>query len=369
MTDQEDRALLVQLLRPPAELSSTPGAADRLIRQGQRLVRRRRWATVSGVLALIVTAAVTVGASGLLRDTSAAHPATVTPVVPPAVTPVSGLVLGIDQQRRFVLEDLADPGRARIVDVGSGATGEVTAVAIAANPGAGWVVAYQPARNRVQPAGPTQLAVVDPSGAVHPFGPPVPAATSVGGLAVSPDGSRVALALIPVSGNEPAAIQVLPMPGRSDASRLWTLANPHDNDVISLSWAPDSRRLTYIAGTSTGAGVTASPSTLDTRLPGSTAPSTVGSGSKQGCAAFAGVWLGTTGRFGAIVECPDSSTDRFVDMDPATGVQQPTGPQLPGYGCNLHELQSLAGASRILINQCGNLYVLEGEHLRKSPRI
>ncbi len=375
MTDQEDRALLAQLLRPPAELSSTPGAADRLIRRGRRLVRRRRWATASGALALIVTVVLAAGAAGLMRDTSAAHPATITPVSPhPAtvtpvspheVSPVSGLVLGVDQQRRFILEDLADPSRARILDIGAGATGQVVAGAITANPGAGWVVAYAPARNPVQPADPTRLAIVDPSGAAHPFGPPVPGATSVGGLAVSPDGSRVALALIPVSGTEPASIRVLPMPGHTGPSRLWTIANQYDNDLISLSWAPDSRRLTYIAGTSTGAGMAGNPSTLDTRAPGGTAPSTGASAGKQGCAVFAGAWLGTTGRFGAIVECPDSSTDRFVEMNPATGVQQPTGPQLPGYGCNVHEIQPLADASRILISQCGSLYVLAGEHITK----
>ena len=365
MTDQEDRDLLAQLLRPSAELSSTPDAADRLIRHGRRLVRRRRWATVSGGLALIVTVALIVGAAGLLRDASAGHTPTVTPVSPHVVSPVSGLVLGVDQQRRFILEDLAEPGRARSVEIGAGATGQVLTGAITANPGAGWVVAYAPARTPVQPATPTRLAIVDPSGAVHPFGPPVPAEISVGGLAVSPDGSRIALALISVSGAEPAAIQVLPMPGHTGQSRRWTIANRYDNDLNSLSWAPDSRRLTYITGTSTGAGMAGNPSTLDTSLPGSTAPATGASDSKQGCAVFSGAWLGTTGRFGAIVECPDSRTDRFVEMNPTTGVQQPTGPQLPIYGCNLHEIQSLADASRILINQCGSMYVLAGGHITK----
>jgi hypothetical protein len=363
MTVDEDRALLAQLLQPSTQLSVTPDAAEHLIRHGRRLVRRRRWATVSGALALVVTVALIVGAAGLLRDNSAGHKPTLTPVSPHVVSPISGLVLGVDQQRKFVLEDLANPVGARILTIGAGATGQVRAGSIAANPGAGWVVAYAPARTPVQPATPTRLAIVDPSGATHQFGPPIPATTAVGGLAVSPDGSRIALVLQPVSGTDPPTIRMLPMPGHTGASRQWTIADRYDNEVISLSWAPDSRRLTYIAGINTGAGMAGNPSTLDTSLPGDIAPTSAVTGTKADCPVFAGTWLGVTGRYGAIAECPGRSgmpETHFIEIDPITARLIHLGPELPAYGCNENDIDSVADASRILLYHCGKLLLLAG---------
>jgi hypothetical protein len=72
----------------------------------------------------------------------------------------------------------------------------------------------------------------------------------------------------------------------------------------------------------------------------------------------AGSWLGTTGRYGAVSEC--DGFDQYVEMDPITEVQDPTGPHLAGYGCSGFDIEALPDASGVLVDHCGAWYVVSG---------
>ena len=252
MTADEDRALLRQLLGAPDQLRSRSDAPDRIIRQGRRLVRRRRVLTASTVAAVTAAVAIVVGITGVFgtgRATTEPPPA-----APPTTAPGGGLALGADQAHRFVLEDLARPATARILSLGPGTVGQVRAGGISANPGHGWVVSYTTGGPGTGQRATTRLAIVDLSGAMHPFGPALLSSTNVG-LDVAPDGSRVALLLTAAAGPTPPRIRVMPLPGHAGTTRQWSVHDPDVNEIKDLSWAPDSRRLTYIAGVDTGAGI------------------------------------------------------------------------------------------------------------------
>jgi hypothetical protein len=360
MDESELRAALEDVLTPPVAPVSVSDAGARIVQKGRRVVRRRRLLAASGAVAAAVMVVFTVVLSGVFDSPSTTI--TVTPASPAPTNrepvPVGGLVLGLDASRHFVIGDIGRPSHNRRLPV-TWIAGE-----IATNPDAGWVVTYS-RDAKDQAAGVGGLAIVDPSGATRTFGGDV--AGSVTGLAVSPDGSRVALAVTNYPTAGAARIEVLAMPGHSAAPRSWTVDNQYDDKIISLSWNPAGSTLSYIAGTETGAGIGGVPSTLDTSLPGMSAPSAPAFQlpADEKCAALAASWLGRTEQFVAVTEC--GGEDRLSSLAPAqlSSPGRLSGPVLPGYGCAEHGIKSSPDGRRILVNQCGTTYLITDGHVTK----
>ena len=265
--------------------------------------------------------------------------------VPPAPPP--GVVLGVDGQRQL---SLAWPGTGHALQPLAIAGIPAGPSLIAANPAGGWVVTYTPDRGAAYDQARYALATVDPDGTAHPFGPTFPSTEPITGLAVSPDGTRVALALMHATDGRPAELRVLPLPGHAAAPHIWTLANPA-NEAISLSWAPGGRQLSYIAGSQTGGGIAGPPSVLDTTGSGSTAPSTSSWSTGNTCQPTAAGWL-PDGGF-AVVQLCEGRTE-YREVDPATG--RPTAPAvaIPEVGC-LAESLHLTSAG-VLVGVCNHVY-------------
>jgi hypothetical protein len=176
---------------------------------------------------------------------------------------------------------------------------------VATSPAGGWVVTYPTAAASPDLEQPSRLATVNPAGAERPFGPAFDRNKSVISMAVSPDGSRLAIVVVTTFGSHgTAAITVLPMPGFHSGTRTWTFPPASANWAKDLSWAPGGQDLTYAAGFQTGAGIGGNPSTLDTATPRDVAPVVSGWPYAKGpqCHPDAGAWLGDTGRFAAVEE-------------------------------------------------------------------
>jgi hypothetical protein len=230
---------------------------------------------------------------------------------------------------------------------------------IATDPAGGWVVTYLADPHAVR------LAVVSANGRIQDFGP-VFTGQNVTSVAVSPDGSRVAVALTraATSGAGQAMIEVLPAPAHAAGTRTWTIPAPA-NWVDKLSWAPNGEDLAYAVGFQTGGGIDGYPVTLDTTAPGSAAPvqsgwPDVGKGAstaagRAACPPDAGAWLGTTGQFAALEECGASLTEVLQPASASNGT--PAGPAvtIPGAqpGCPGGGLDSGASGNPILITYCG----------------
>jgi hypothetical protein len=236
------------------------------------------------------------------------------------------------------------------------------------NPGGGWVVtvsADQGAPKVIQSA---QLSLVTVAGWSERFGP-VFRQVTVTSAAVSPDGSRVAVALTGQSGR--ARITVLPLPGHFGADQTWRLPLTRANLVTSLSWAPDARHLSYIAGQQNEAGVAGAPVTLDTAIRSSSAPvaSAWPAVTMAGAACVPDVtaWLGKTGRFAALEECARTGTEVLQQTDPVTGTAAGR-PLVVGrhIGCRPAALDPAAKGGRLLISYCG-IYIDDHGKLTKAP--
>lgn len=243
---------------------------------------------------------------------------------------------------------------------------------IATDPAGGWVVTY--------PAGPqaARLAAVSANGRIQDFGPAF-TGQNVTSVAVSPDGSRVAVALTRAAGSGAgqAMIEILPAPGHAAGTRTWTIPGPA-NWADKLSWAPNGEDLTYAAGFQTGGGIGGYPVTLDTTAPGSVAPvqsgwPDVGKGAstaagRAACPPDAGAWLGTTGQFAALEECGASATEVLQPADASNGT--PAGPAvtIPGAqpGCPGGGLDSGSSGNPILITYCG-IYLDDHGRISKLP--
>ncbi|HET9187106.1 MAG TPA: hypothetical protein VFN80_04070, partial [Acidothermaceae bacterium] len=244
----------------------------------------------------------------------------------PVVIKGGGVVLELDDAQQFHIVNL-DTGASSPVAL-QGIPGGPSM--IAANPSGGWVVTFTPEAAPQWGQAPEQLAVVDAAGKVVPFGPVYPLSTPISGLAVSPDGSQVAIALMQAYGDPaPASIVAVPMPGHASATRSWSSDDININEIIDLSWAPDGRRLTYIAGLQTGAGIAGDPVTLDTSKLG-VAP-TISTWTHHACSGVGVAWLGASGKLAIVDDCSPNAVLRTVDV--ATGA--PAGPtvQLPGHAC------------------------------------
>lgn len=245
----------------------------------------------------------TASATPTLRATPDDSPAATVASIP-AATPVGAandVVLELDDSQHFTIADLASGKVLHGLGLHTIPGGPSL---IAADPSGGWVVSYTPDSSSQWNDASQRLAVVEVSGAVAPFGPTYPASTPISGLAVSPDGTRVAIALMQGTGfATPASIVVMPMPGKSGTTQSWAADDPDVNEFEQLSWAPDGKRLTYIAGSQTGAGIVADPSTLDTTRAGRAPTQSTWPGDFPACPASGAAWLGTSGRFAVVRDC------------------------------------------------------------------
>lgn len=243
---------------------------------------------------------------------------------------------------------------------------------IATDPAGGWVVTY-----RADPQA-VRLAVVSANGRIQDFGP-VFTGQDVTSVAVSPDGSRVAVALTRAAGSGAgqAMIEVLPAPAHAAGTRTWSIPAP-SNWADKLSWAPNGADLTYAVGFQTGGGIDGYPVTLDTTAPGSVAPVQSGwpdvgkgastAGARAACPPDAGAWLGTSGQFAALEECGGSLTEILQPANAGNG--KATGPAvtIPGAqpGCPSGGLDSGSSGNPILITYCG-VYLDDHGRISKLP--
>ncbi len=278
------------------------------------------------------------------------------------------LLLGLDSSSHYVMTRVgaASPP---VPLSGLAALADAPPV-LATHPGGGWVVTVSAAQGAGSTSRSTQLALVTVAGWSERFGP-IFTQVTVTSAAVSPDGTRVAVALTGPSGR--ARIAVLSLPGHVGGGQGWRLPVTRANLVTSLSWAPDGRHLSYIAGQQSAAGVAGAPVTLDTAVRSSAAPvasawPAVAVSGAATCVPDVTAWLGTTGRFVALEECAGSGTEVLQQTDPITGIA--TGPPLVvarHIGCRPAALDPSAGGGPLLISYCG-IYIDDHGKLSKAPR-
>ena len=293
------------------------------------------------------------------------RPALMTALPPPGKGP---LLLGLDSSSHYVMTRVGAasppvplPGLAALADAPP---------VLATNPGGGWVVIVSAGQSAPSASRSTQLALVTVAGWSERFGP-VFTHVTVTSAAVNPDGSRVAVALTGPSGR--ARIAVLSLPGHLGGGQGWRLPVARANLVTSLSWAPDGRHLSYIAGQQSAAGVAGAPVTLDTAVQSSDAPvasawPAVAMTGAATCVPDVTAWLGTSGRFVALEECASTGTEVLQQADPITGIA--TGRPLVvarHIGCRPAALDPAAGGGPLLISYCG-IYIDDHGKLSRAPR-
>lgn len=258
-----------------------------------------------------------------------------------------GLVLGLDRESRFVRAELSTPAGARRLTL-RGIPGGPSL--IASDPGAGWIVTFTPATRPTYNEAPTRLAVVDPSGSFRAFGPTYPGSLPITALAVSPNARSVAFAVLHATGGGPAQIVVAPTPVGAGPIRTWTVDDPVVNEIVDLSWAPDGRHVSYIAGVQTGGGISGNPAMLDIDTTGRTAPTRSHWASEPNCDTDGAGWLGTTGRYAIVRTCNGATS--YLEVNPGTGAGATAPLELPHAGCGLAQIHPLADARKILISRC-----------------
>jgi hypothetical protein len=353
-------------------------------RQRRRRVRIGASASVAVVIAAVAFGAHQIATLGAGRS-HAVSPVSGSPS--PTVTrssaqdlPPAGsgpLILGVDATGRIVMSRIGSTAAPVAVPGLPNAANFL--VHIATNPAGGWVVSYPTAAANAEDRSPSRLATVTASGAITPFGPAFGRNNAVLSIAVSPDGSRIALAISTESSvravlDSSAVITIIPMPGHHGASRTWTFTRGEVNWVKDLSWAPGGQDLTYAAGLQTGAGIDGNPVTLDTAAAGHAAPVAtgwpVGRKGGQQCYPDAGGWLGDTGGFAAVEECDSAHTVVFQPADESTG--SPTGPaiMLPRQqpGCLDDMIDSSPDGRQILIDYCDVLFLDSDGKITSLPR-
>jgi hypothetical protein len=152
----------------------------------------------------------------------------------------------------------------------------------------------------------------------------------------------------------PASIVVMPMPGHAGATRSWIADDININEMIDLSWAPDGKRLTYIAGMQTGAGIAGDPVTLDTSK-AAKAP-TASTWTHHACGGVGAAWLGTSGKYAIVDDCAPNAVFRTVNV--STGAAAGPTVQLPGHACLEAWVHPSSDGSRSLIAWCGRTYLV-----------
>lgn len=276
----------------------------------------------------------------------------------PASAAGEGAILELDDEQRFALVDPVS-GAAHPLPLAAVPRGPSM---IATNPTGGWVVTYTPDPKAGSGSWPYGLALVDAAGNVTPFA--LTHGGPVSGLAVSPDGTKVAIALM----GDPAVVEVMPMPGHDGTTQAWLADDADINEIISLSWAPDGKRLTYIPGSQTGAGIGGLPTTLDTSKPGK-APTKSTWPPNVDCDAIGASWLASNGAFGVVEECTSSGV-AFYRANAISGPYGAPSVPLPHLGCGMPPLHPSSDGSKVLVPWCGVLYLVSdgvatpvGEHI------
>jgi hypothetical protein len=285
------------------------------------------------------------------------------PLLPP---PGGGkLILGLDSAHRYVMTRVgaaSAPIRVRGLNAVPG-----TPAVLATNPAGGWVVTLSSTRSTKR-SGPVRLAVVATTGRSVPFGPEFTQVSVTSG-AVSLDGTRVAVAVAGQSG--PARIEVLPLPGHRGSLRSWTVPTAHADLVTGLSWAPDGRRLGYLATQRTATGSASSPGILDTARLATARPTitpwppAMNTGAM--CVPEAMAWLGRSGRYAVLEACARART--AVLQTTVAGTGTPAGQPLVvahRVGCGAASLDPSASGGSVLISYCG-LYLDDHGKLTKAP--
>ncbi len=374
--------LFGKLARAPLPAPS----AGAVVARGRQRRRRARFGA-SGSAAVVIAAAalgaqqvasLEAGRSHVVSPVPSSTRPTVTrssaPVLPPAGS--GPLILGVDASNRIVMSRMGStaapvpvPGLPDVANF---------RWQMATNPAGGWVVSYPTAAANPDDEQPSRLAMVTAAGAIKPFGQAFGRNKVVLSISVSPDGSRLALAISTESSvravlDSSAVITVMPMPGHHAATRTWTFTRGEVNWADDLSWAPGGQDLTYAAGLQTGAGIDGNPVMLDTAAPGQAAPTVTGwpvyrKGGQQ-CHPDASGWLGSTGRFAAVEECGYAQKIVFQPASESTGV--PTGPAitLPGQqpGCVNAMIDSSPDGRQVLIDYCSALFLVSDGKITSLP--
>jgi hypothetical protein len=367
--------------------------SGRVAARGRQLRRRSRLQVcgaavaviaATGLVAHLVTASGGHGGRPVLglsqRPTSPAPARTTSPgstVLPPAGD--GPLILGLDASDHFVMTRTGSGGRPVPVPGLPAVAGGPSD--IATDPAGGWVVTYSANPNAPYGSQTARLAVVTPDGRGHAFGSPFSGVT-VTSVAVSPDGSRVAVALsrtpgAPLSASQ-ATIEVLPTPGHAGGTRTWIIPAPL-NYADNLSWAPDGRHLTYAVGVNTGAGIGGYPVTLDITAPGAVAPDQSGwpqagkgattAAGRAACPPDVGAWLGTSGKFAALEECDGSQTEVVQPAHASDGAATGPASTIPGArpgSCAGGALDPAPAGNPILITYCG-VYLDDRGRISRLP--
>lgn len=277
------------------------------------------------------------------------------------------LILGLDRAHRYVMTRVG-AARSPVQVPGLKAVAGARPV-LATNPAGGWVVALASRQTRTRVVA-ARLARVMATGRSVRFGPKFTEA-SVTSVAVSLDGSRVAVALAGLSGQ--ARIEVLPLPGHAGAQRSWQVPTGQADLVTGLSWAPDGRHLSYMAGQRASTGTADSPMTMDTAV--SVLPPPVRSywqraiSSGMTCVPVAMAWLGRTGRSAMLEECASTGTvvlQTNASTGAASGQPLVVAHQM---GCESPALDPNASGNRILISYCGVYLDDHGKLTRASDAL
>lgn len=284
------------------------------------------------------------------------------PLLPPAGD--GQLLLGVDSAHRYVMTRAGSASAP--IPVG-GLKAVPGSTVLATNPAGGWVVTAAstgPARQ----SSPVRLAVVAKTGRSVQFGPTFSQVT-VTSAAVSLDGSRVAVAVAVQSG--PAKIEVLPLPGHRGSLQSWSLPVTRAELVTGLSWAPDGRRLAYMAAQRTPTTSASGPDVLDTAPQSTATPAitTWAPAMKTGttCVPEAVAWLGRSGRYAVLEACASTGTAMLEITAAQTG--SPGGRPLVvahRLGCGPASLDPSTSGDSVLISYCG-LHLDENGRLTKAP--
>lgn len=366
-----------------------PISEERLAEILRRIAERRRRAQLrAGIVAAVVVAVVAgVGLPQLLSESGAGGKQSLglsssrTPGAPssasvtPPSSPSARFGTRIPRGSGPLVLETAYAGQAVIVRLGSSdppyrVASNTPLAGPVTNPAGGWIVVSAPSYRALSRGQPERLATVDANGRVQPFGPVTPRGEGITGVAVSPNATQVAVSYAHVTSTSAAAahLTVLPTPGHSGGERTWTLHPADITSVISsLSWAPDGRHITYIADSTTGGGFEETPLTMDTQAAGTTIPAPANSDACDQDEAVG--WLGSTGRFAAVVNsCHGPHLRLVVSHGPG---QPALKPALP-IGHNSDQAEDLSATSdgtQILVNCDGTtLYLIKSQHVRALPR-
>jgi hypothetical protein len=189
--------------------------------------------------------------------------------------------------------------------------------------------------------------------------------------AVSPDGSRIAIAEWPAATiNQTPVIRVLPMPGYHSAPRHWAAGNSSVT-AISLSWSPNGKRLTYLlapAAASAPASKTR-PITITLTRPNGRAPSSSNwTRADPACRIDEATWMGSSGKFAILERCDPHRRASVVLVNPTTGGTSAPAATLPGGPrCYGSDLQPNSSGDEVLVGWCGKVYLVKGQQVRKLP--